>query len=249
MKTKDKKQLGKEKKDRSQKTQITEARNLNRNKFWIDFVKFTMAKWPDFKIDEHNKAIIEMLLLYFWQRPEFENNTGFDLNKGILLRGNFGTGKTFIFDVLLHFVRKTPEIRHMRFQKIVAYGIESDFNVSGYKNLEKIKSKFIKEHYGYTSDRNQLNHLLIDDLGSEDGKASHFGTQTDIVKNILMHRYDIFRDHKVVTHLTTNLKPSEIREHYGERVYSRFLEMFNDIVIDGSDRRKPSFKIQNKLNS
>ena len=238
MKTKDKKQLGKEQKDKSQKSQITEARNLFSNNLWINFMKFKQAKWPDFKLDEHNMAIIKLLLLYFWQRPEFEDNIGYDLNKGILLRGNFGTGKTFIFDVLLHFVRKTPKIYHMRFQKINAYRIESDFNINGYMSLEKIKSQFIQDYYGHTSDRHQLNHLLFDDIGSEEGLVSHFGTQTDIVQNALLHRYDLFRNHNIITHITTNLTPSEIRERYGERVYSRFFEMFNDIVLEGPDRRK-----------
>jgi DNA replication protein DnaC len=40
------------------------------------------------------------------------------------------------------------------------------------------------------------------------------------------------------TMVTTNLTPEQMKEKYGERVYSRMREMFNVIPIAGSDLRQ-----------
>lgn len=50
---------------------------------------------PDFKIDESNKNLMNQLFLYAEGRSE-----KLDVNKGLLLRGNIGTGKSTIMQIL-----------------------------------------------------------------------------------------------------------------------------------------------------
>jgi DNA replication protein DnaC len=55
---------------------------------------------------------------------------------------------------------------------------------------------------------------------------------------ILLSRYDLFVNRKMLTHITTNLSSSEIEELYGERVRSRMREMFNLIAFNESAKDK-----------
>ena len=57
---------------------------------------------------------------------------------------------------------------------------------------------------------------------------------------ILLTRYDLFINHKLLTHFTTNLSAGEIETIYGNRVRSRMREMFNLIAFkeDCKDKRK-----------
>jgi len=57
---------------------------------------------------------------------------------------------------------------------------------------------------------------------------------------ILLSRYELFLNHKVRTHATTNLNAGELEERYGSRVRSRMRELFNLISFDEKtiDKRK-----------
>ena len=57
---------------------------------------------------------------------------------------------------------------------------------------------------------------------------------------ILISRFDIFKQKGIKTHITTNLNADELQEKYGERVLSRMREMFNLISFDENsvDKRK-----------
>ncbi|MBI9062559.1 MAG: hypothetical protein JEZ14_11285 [Marinilabiliaceae bacterium] len=51
---------------------------------------------------------------------------------------------------------------------------------------------------------------------------------------------DLFISDRLITHLTSNLGPSDIEKFYGERVRSRLREMVNIITFPSStvDKRK-----------
>jgi hypothetical protein len=55
---------------------------------------------------------------------------------------------------------------------------------------------------------------------------------------ILLSRYDLFINHHMLTHLTTNLNSSEIEDIYGLRVRSRLREQFNLIAFDTEAKDK-----------
>ena len=68
--------------------------------------------------------------------------------------------------------------------------------------------------------------LGIDDLGTEPLEVLDYGNVLNPVVDLLMKRYD----EQLFTLITTNLRPQEIREKYGERMADRFNEMMEKII-------------------
>jgi hypothetical protein len=75
-------------------------------------------------------------------------------------------------------------------------------------------------------------------LGS---KMKHLITHTCFVMaEILLSHYDYYHSFRMQTHLTTNLKSTEIEKQYGLRVRSRLREMFNLVRFRGMRRIRGS---------
>lgn len=55
---------------------------------------------------------------------------------------------------------------------------------------------------------------------------------------ILISRYEVFKQKDILTHITTNLNAVEIEERYGERVRSRMRSMFNLLSFDSNTKDK-----------
>ena len=79
--------------------------------------------------------------------------------------------------------------------------------------------------------------LFIDDVGLERLSIKYFGTEVNIIAEILLTRYDLYTDKGILTYATTNLTPRELEDAYGDRIRSRLKQMFNDVVLEGKDRR------------
>ncbi len=72
----------------------------------------------------------------------------------------------------------------------------------------------------------------FDDLGTENS-LKYYGNECNVMAEVLLSRYELFIQKKMLTHLTTNLSATEIENLYGNRVRSRMREMFN-LVSFGS---------------
>jgi DNA replication protein DnaC len=89
-------------------------------------------------------------------------------------------------------------------------------------------------------DQNTINQTYcFDDMGTED-EVKHYGTQTNVLGQIILMRYELFQGRQVLTHFTSNLTAPQIEKHYGERVRSRLREMCNWIEYKSTsvDKRK-----------
>jgi hypothetical protein len=51
------------------------------------------------------------------------------------------------------------------------------------------------------------------DLGTED-EVRHFGTQTNVMGQIILMRYELFQERQVLTHFTSNLTAPQIEKYY-----------------------------------
>ena len=171
----------------------------------------------NFKIYEEDEVVLYKLCIYFIRDFEACAKLNIDPNKGILLSGPVGCGKTSLMKLLRHIVPHQKS-----YELIPARNITFAFNNIGYKTIQE---------YGNS------NFYCFDDLGVET-TGRHFGKDCNVMGEILLSRYDLFLQRKIRTHATTNLNAQELEERYGNRVRSRMRQLFNLIAFDKESKDK-----------
>jgi DNA replication protein DnaC len=177
-----------------------------------------------FKIHQDDKPTIYKLLIYAIRDKENAFKLGLDLNKGILLSGPIGCGKTSIMHLMKPFLYAKYDYK-IKTTRSVSF----EFAKYGFETLQQ-----------YTEKSNQqirLTGYCFDDLGAEQ-QIKHFGNDCNVMAEILISRYEQFIENNSVTHITTNLSASELENAYGNRVRSRLRQMFNLIAFDRETKDK-----------
>lgn len=183
---------------------------------------------PDFKVTIHNKGVIRNLVYYF------SNQEGeYKLNKGLCLRGPFGTGKTTLMRA---FASWQPNKRP--FRMVNTRDIQKDCAIQGFEALFKYSKHSYNYKHGVYARENGPITYNFDDWGAE--KVTKFyGTEINVMEELLQDRYNEFTETGMLTHLTTNLKDGNLIEQmYGGRVRDRLREMFNFVDLLGETHRK-----------
>lgn len=176
-----------------------------------------------YKILENDHPIIYKLLAYFLKDEATCFQLNIDLNKGILLSGPVGSGKTTLMNLL-----KTLAPTEHKFYIKPCRDISFEFIQDGYEIIQKYsKGKLYPDP----------KIICFDDLGTEKN-LKYFGNECNVMAEIILSRYDIFISKKIYTHITTNLSASEIESAYGNRVRSRLRNMLNLIAFDKSTKDK-----------
>jgi len=178
-----------------------------------------------FEFNENNQNIIYTLLRYFMQDPRLNSygliKKGSSLQKGILIYGDIGVGKSTLFQVL-----------HETGHRLLDYGIK-DFWFTNYSAI-KLVQEFMSSANNPLSTFNLKNlskgRLYLDDLGMEE-KA--FGRK-ELVADLLFER----NRNRAKTFATSNLSPSQLAEKYGPRIGDRIIEDFNIIKWTGESLRQ-----------
>lgn len=173
-----------------------------------------------FVIDRYNETLFVNLAYYFGRDEKFNG----DLNKGILLQGNFGVGKSFPF--------------------ICAAGLFSPvaFEQDMMKSSNQLINLF-QQDGAEAMVKYQSGVFVLDEI-CENHDANYFGNKVNVIQQLVELRYDLFVRTGTVTHGTTNFigtdrvtSGEQIEQHFGGRVRSRMREMFNCYLISGTDRR------------
>ncbi len=174
-----------------------------------------------FRIYEQDTIIIRKLCHYFIKDKENCKKNDIDPEKGILLSGPVGCGKTTLMKLLRHIV---PSQRP--YEIIPCRNVTFSFNHLGFKTIED---------YGNTK------FFCFDDLGIEQ-PGRFYGKDLNVMAEVLLSRYELYLQskHKIKTHATTNLSADELEVQYGNRVRSRMRELFNLVSFDerAGDKRK-----------
>ncbi len=171
----------------------------------------------NFRIYNEDREILFKLCNYFIKDKVNCKKLNIDTNKGILLTGPVGCGKTSLMKLMQYIVP-----HHKQYKVIPTRNITFAFNHTGYKTIE---------HFG-----NQK-FYCFDDLGVEP-TGRYFGKDCNVIGEILLSRYDLFLEHKLKTHATSNLNAQELEERYGNRVRSRMRQLFNLVAFDKNSKDK-----------
>ena len=145
----------------------------------------------------------------------------FDTKKGnLLLYGNTGVGKTFLINCIY---KELTESAHS-----VIYLTAYEF----FSELEKItfnRSVLAEEASQRMDSLLECELLVIDDLGSE---LSNSFTTSQLF-HIVNERH--LKNRSII--ISTNLSIADLKEQYGERIFSRLVSNFEFLKIQGEDIR------------
>lgn len=172
-----------------------------------------------FRINKEDRGILLKLCNYIIKDYDSCKKGGIDPNKGLLLSGPVGCGKTSLMRLLKFLVPYQKP-----YSVIPSRNIVFGFNHIGFKVIE---------------DYANGQYFCFDDLGVEP-TGRHYGKDCNVMGEILLSRYELFVNHNIRTHCTTNLNAKELEERYGKRVRSRMRQMFNLVAFekDSKDKRK-----------
>ena len=169
---------------------------------------------------------IKKLICYFLRDEVMAATFNIDLEKGILLSGPVGCGKTTLMTLMRNVAQQNN-----KFILKTCRDISFEFIKDGYQTIQKYSNG--------NNSQSEYRNYCFDDLGVETN-LKYYGNECNVLAEILLSRYDMFISNKKFTHITTNLSATEIETAYGNRVRSRLREMCNLVAFesDSDDKRK-----------
>jgi DNA replication protein DnaC len=177
--------------------------------------------------EEWYVKVVKRLCCYFTGDKRF-NSASFNLEKGLLIYGGVGVGKSTLLETFRRNQIFSYRIASCR-------DIENQFADIGVDTV----GYYSKNHDMPTNIYNQSEAgFCFDDLGTENAVTKYFGNSKNIMAEIILNRYDKKLDSRS-THITTNITYNQIVELYGDRVIDRMKESFNFIEFpkDAKSRR------------
>jgi len=207
---------------RDKEKQEAEKKKQELVELWTAKNIYGLMKWTSenelkkpFILNNSNRKLISTLCFFVSRDERFQTELGYDFNKGLLIRGISGLGKT-------HLVRciEKNELNPIKILSMleVADAIKQDGEFQVNMGENKI--------------------LYLDDVGTEEATVNHYGTKINFFKNFIEMIY--LRNagtgfSKMM--ISTNNSFDEIENKYGFRVRSRMRDMFNVIEVRGEDMR------------
>lgn len=179
-----------------------------------DFIKrLQIYCFPEeFILTVEIKEIVGQISLWYSNDKRFKG----DDKKGIILRGNCGTGKTMIVKTLLD---------------MIEFG---DKRVAILINVRDLQDLYIKNDIEKINTLKNRFLIIIDDLGVENPDIKNYGNILEPFNDLFDYRYR----NRMETILTTNLTLEKIKQFYGDRILDRFKEMFNEYLFTEKSLRK-----------
>lgn len=175
-----------------------------------------------FEIFPQNEDVIFNIYRYFRRDSSFVG----DLNKGILLNGAYGTGKTTLMNAIMGVYNYCTELDPDNRFALKMRIMKSD----------KIVEEYWKEDNQYTLNGFLNGLLVIDELGREQKEIMIYGNSVRPITSLLHDRYDRGRTTFAISNFTMSNLASD--NHYGKMIGDRLRQMFNEITLKGDSLRK-----------
>jgi len=189
--------------------------DLSYNEFIELFVVFAeieikrLGKTHKFIIDKSNENILKWLYSYSTGTKSTQFNI--DFNKGILLIGGFGVGKTLIMKAYISLINSFDK-------KII-------------KSYHSKELTIILPEVGLHTLLKKP--LFVDDIGKENREVKVFGTIIQPFVDLISLRYE----HNTWNFATANYKLDTLKEKYGETITDRMKDIYNIIELNGKSKR------------
>lgn len=177
---------------------------------------------PNFTINPADYRVLFLLLVYFYHDRQSAEEYGIDLEKGILLCGPVGCGKTTVMFLMRMFLVEVEQ-----YTMVSTRDVGLEYQREGYAVIEKFSSR----SFFFRQEDIRPKTYCFDDLGLE-SHHTFFGNDSKVMAEILLGRYPLAVHQRMKTHATTNLSAEELEAIYGNRVRSRMRELFNLIAFD-----------------
>ncbi|NDW19446.1 ATP-binding protein [Dysgonomonas sp. 216] len=193
-------------------------------------------EFREFEFDEHNKKIFRFLLYYFNNSKLAEDvfkedGEDYKIHKNLLLIGEPGTGKTIDMQVFSDYLKLTGNSNH--FHNLSVTQMMNYYKMNGH-----IDRYTYNESTGSGSIEGNPFNVCLNDIGLEVENQKHYGTDLELViDEFLYARYEIYQQHHIKYHMTSNLTVDEFKERFGNRLVDRF-KSFNVLTLSGESRRK-----------
>jgi DNA replication protein DnaC len=170
-----------------------------------------LGKSHTYIIDDNNKDILGNLKYWLFN----DEKCIFDLNKGILLLGPVGCGKTLILETFCKLYNRIAK-------KIIS------------PLIMITNSRVLRKEIIVDPQQHNRRHLYIDDLGKEPNHVNNYGTDEKPIAELFYYRSRC----KVFTFGTANYNLESFAKFYGTSTVDRFKDIFNIVELKGESKRK-----------
>lgn len=169
-------------------------------------------KTSELKCDNYVFDEVANEIMKYCYAPQF-------ITKGAIMCGHRGVGKTLNLDI---FASMNTNLFRIQTQCFEEREIELNYKIRGAEFLDKLST---------------LPCLVINDVGLQ-GNLNDYGTERNLIADILMLRYRLFQKNGSKTYITTNLmNEDKFNEYFGTKLSDRFKEMFNRVELRGESKR------------
>lgn len=172
---------------------------------------------PSFKINNNQLTALHKILVYAIQNEVGSNALGIDLKKGLFINGPEASGKSAIMHLLKPFFGK-----RFAFETKSCKTISFEYARKGFEALHP----YLHQSGKYT--RPKI--YCFDDFGTE-SVQKHFGNECNVMKEIIGIQYEDFIEKGSISHIISELTPSEIETKYGTKMRNQLRTMYNLISI------------------
>lgn len=208
-----------QKAQRQKEKELSLHKSEELKKIWTAKFMYRLMAWTsknvyekDLIVNEDNRKLITAVCFFVSRDERFETELKYSFEKGLLIRGISGLGKT-------HVVKCVEK---------------NELNPILSLSMIDITEE-IQEFGGYQITMGDNKILYLDDVGTEEPVIIHFGTKIKFFKNLIEKLYH--RRAYSNSIISTNLNFKDIGDRYGFRVESRMREMYNVIDVTGKDMR------------